>query len=215
MNILLKTKHYINLKILIKSMCVVTVFLLVFNIAGFEANCNHIRQNVLRLHILANSDSAEDQALKLKVRDAVLTAAENVFENCESEQQAEEAARQNIEKIKDVARKTIAESGYDYEVEAKVCNMWFENRVYDNFTLPAGNYEAVRVEIGKAEGKNWWCVMFPSVCLPSAEANKGLDSALTKEETEMCEKPENYVVKFKVVEIFERCRNEMKNWLGF
>ncbi|MBE6798918.1 MAG: stage II sporulation protein R [Ruminococcaceae bacterium] len=204
-------KKYIDLKNLLRSVSIAVVFLLVLSVVGFGANYDNIRENVLRLHILANSDTAEDQALKLKVRDAVLQLSEEIFIGCSSEQQASTAARDNLKALEAVALKTVSDNGYSYPVTATVCNMWFEDRVYDDFTLPAGMYEAVRIEIGEAKGKNWWCVMFPSVCLPSA-SDKGLDATLNKKETEMCESPDRYVVKFKVVELFHRCRKEIKSW---
>ena len=210
MNIKKKYK-YIDLKILFKSLSIAVVFLLVLSIAGFGASYDNIRENVLRLHILANSDSVEDQALKLKVRDKVLDLSEKIFKACETEQQASAAARDNLKAIEETALETVIENGYSYPVTAYVCNMWFEDRVYDDFTLPAGMYETVRVEIGDAKGQNWWCVMFPSVCIPSA-CDKGLDSTLNKKETDMCESPDRYVVKFKVVELFHRCRKEIKDW---
>ena len=210
MNIKKKYK-YIDLKILFKSLSIAVVFLLVLSIAGFGASYDNIRENVLRLHILANSDSVEDQALKLKVRDKVLDLSEKIFKACETEQQASAAARDNLKAIEETALETVIENGYSYPVTAYVCNMWIEDRVYDDFTLPAGMYETVRVEIGEAMGQNWWCVMFPSVCIPSA-SDKGLDSALNKKETDMCESPDRYVVKFKVVELFHRCRKEIKGW---
>lgn len=206
-----KFKKYIDSKILLKSVSIAVVFLLVLGLAGFSAGYDNIRQNVLRLHILANSDSTEDQTLKLKVRDEVLSLSEEIFKDCKSEVEATSAARNNLDVIERVAQRVVNENGYSYSVSASICNMWFEDRVYDNFTLPAGMYEAIRVEIGEAKGQNWWCVMFPSVCLPSA-SNKGLGATLSEKETEMCESPDKYVIKFKVVELFHRCRKEIKDW---
>lgn len=206
-----ENNKYINLSVLLKSVSIAMVFLLVMSIVGFGESYDNIRENVLRLHILANSDTPEDQALKLKVRDAVLDMSEDIFAECRSESEAETAARGSLDEIQNIAQQTVIDNGYSYPVSAYICNMWFEDRVYDDFTLPAGMYEAVRVEIGQAAGKNWWCVMFPSVCLPSA-GGQGLDSTLSKEETEMCEQPDQYVVKFKVVELFHRCRKGVKNW---
>lgn len=206
-----KFKKYIDLKILLKSVSIAVVFLLVLGLAGFSAGYDNIRQNVLRLHILANSDSTEDQTLKLKVRDEVLSLSEEIFKDCKSESEAASAARDNLSVIESVAQRVVNDNGYSYSVNAAVCNMWFEDRVYDNFTLPAGMYEAIRIEIGEAKGQNWWCVMFPSVCLPSA-SGKGLNATLSEKETEMCESHNKYVVKFKVVELFHRCRKEIKGW---
>ncbi len=214
MNISKRLRKYIDLKILFKSVAVATVFLLVLSLVSFGSRYDNIRQNVLRLHILANSDSAEDQSLKLRVRDAVLKETEIIFANCENEQQAVSAAKQNLGKIAAVADETIKENGYNYTVTASVCDMWFEDRVYDNFTLPAGMYEAVRVEIGEANGKNWWCVMFPGICLPTASDSNELSKSLSEKETDMCERPQKYTAKFKVVELFHRCQKGLKSFFG-
>lgn len=212
MNILKKVKKYIDFKILLKAVCTATVLLMCVNIAGFGQRYDNIRSNVLRLHILANSNSAEDQNLKLKVRDAVLECSEQIFKNCSTENEARNAAANNLETIRDTAQQTVEASGYDYAVLATICDMWFEDRVYDTFTLPAGVYEAVRVTIGEGEGKNWWCVMFPGICLPSAEEADGLETSLSKEEADMCERPARYTAKFKVVEWFNRVRVGLQNW---
>lgn len=211
MNINRKLKTYIDKKAALRSVAVAAVFLMVMNIVGFGGGYDRIRENVLRLHILANSDSAEDQNLKLKVRDAVLIKTDEIFLNCEDEQQAAEAAKNNLEVLTAEAERVVQENGYDYEVSATVCDMWFEDRVYEDFTLPAGTYEAVRITLGEGEGQNWWCVMFPAVCLPSAsKENSSLDSVLSEEETDMCENPKRYVAKFKVVELFEKCRSGLE-----
>lgn len=130
---------------------------------------NEIRSETLRLHIIANSDSEEDQQLKLKVRDAVLEATGELFAEVSGKTEAVAAAEYSANDIKEIAEKTIAEEGFDYEVQVEVTEMWFETRSYEGFTLPAGDYDAVRIIIGEGEGKNWWCVMYPALCVPGAE----------------------------------------------
>ena len=130
---------------------------------------NEIRSETLRLHIIANSDSEEDQQLKLKVRDAVLEATGELFAEVSGKTEAVAAAEYSANDIKEIAEKTIAEEGFDYPVQVEVTEMWFETRSYDGFTLPAGDYDAVRIIIGEGEGKNWWCVMYPALCIPGAE----------------------------------------------
>ena len=133
------------------------------------ATGNEIRSETLRLHIIANSDSEEDQQLKLKVRDAVLETTGELFAEVSGKTEAVAAAEYSANDIKEIAEKTIAEEGFDYPVQVEVTEMWFETRSYEGFTLPAGDYDAVRIIIGEGEGKNWWCVMYPALCIPGAE----------------------------------------------
>jgi stage II sporulation protein R len=163
------------------------------------------------LHILANSDSKEDQALKIKVRDKILVESESLFKQAASKQEAEENARKNLERIKEIAQNEVYSQGYKYKVNAEVVNMYFTTRTYDNVTLPAGNYDAVRITLGEAKGHNWWCVLFPSLCIPAAQEKdkQKIGDVLTENEVNIVENPENVVIKFKAVELFE----EFKQWL--
>lgn len=128
-----------------------------------------IKTDTLRLHIIANSDSDFDQELKLKVRDRVLEYTGELFAEASGKTEAEALAEYSADDIKAVAEEVIAENGADYSVSVEITNMWFETRSYDGFTLPAGDYDAVRIIIGAGEGHNWWCVMYPPLCVPGAE----------------------------------------------
>lgn len=139
------------------------------NINRTVETANEIRSETLRLHIIANSDSDEDQTLKLKVRDAVLDATGELFAEVSGKTEAVSAAKYSSDDIKAIAEKVIAEEGFDYSVQVEVTEMWFETRSYEGFALPAGDYDAVRIIIGNGEGKNWWCVMYPALCVPGAE----------------------------------------------
>lgn len=185
------------------------VFAIVMSLCGFNLNYNSIRENVLRLHILANSDSIEDQALKLKVRDAVLEASPEIFEGVLTEDEAVKAAKEKIELIKLTAEKVILDEGYYYPVTVEIGQTYFDKRVYDDFTLPAGNYEAVRILIGNGQGKNWWCVMFPSVCVPAASKREDVSSVLTNKQNDMIKNPSKYKARFKVVEFFDYLQNKI------
>ena len=132
---------------------------------------NEIRSETLRLHIIANSDSEEDQDLKLKVRDAILDSTGELFAEVSGKTEAVSAAEYSANDIKSIAENVIASEGFDYSVQVEVTEMWFETRSYEGFSLPAGDYDAVRIVIGKGEGKNWWCVMYPALCVPGAEKN--------------------------------------------
>ena len=191
------------------SIILALIFSVLLSFTSFSAYCNEIENGVLRLHILANSDSAKDQELKLAVRDSILENSENIFESASNKEDALKNAKENLPKIINTARKTIKENGYDYSVSGEVEKCYFNTRVYDNFTLPAGYYDAVRIKIGSAKGKNWWCVLFPEVCI-SASAN--LKDTLSDGSVEKIENPQNYKVKFKVVEIITAAREKINSW---
>ena len=191
------------------SIILALIFSVLLSFTSFSAYCNEIENGVLRLHILANSDSDKDQALKLAVRDSILENSEDIFESASNKEDALKNAKENLPKIINTARKTIKENGYDYSVSGEVEKCYFNTRVYDNFTLPAGYYDAVRIKIGSAKGKNWWCVLFPEVCI-SASAN--LKDTLSDGSVEKIENPQNYKVKFKVVEIITAAREKINSW---
>lgn len=174
----------------------------------FSAQCDDIRSKVLRLHILANSDSGADQQLKIKVRDRILTASSELFKKSANKEEAEKNVRANLDKIKKTAQDEVKREGFDYPVNAELVNMYFTTRTYDTVTLPAGNYDAVRITIGKAEGHNWWCVLFPSLCIPAASDKQKVGDVLDKDETQIVTNPDSVVVKFKAVEVFE----QVKSW---
>ena len=177
---------------------VLSIFLASFT--SFAKECDEIRSASLRLHILANSDSADDQALKLRVRDRLLAQSPEMFLPARSKAQAKDMAELKLPQIEDVAREEIQRGGYDYPVKAELVNMHFNTVDYDGFTMPAGRYDAVRVTIGDAGGENWWCVMFPPLCIPPASGEK-----LPAEEQIMRlrEQP-RYEPKLAVLEFFDK-----------
>ena len=183
------------------------IFSVAVSLCGFSAACNEIRQNVLRLHILANSDSEADQTLKLMVRDRLLNDTAYLFEDVATERQAAERAAQNIELFEELARDEMSICGYDCSVKVEVAPADFGTREYEEVTLPAGRYMAVRVLIGEAAGKNWWCVMFPSMCLPAAGEQQQLDKVLEDKPLEVVTEQPKYKVRFKLVEVFESIRS--------
>lgn len=177
---------------------------------SFAEEYEGITGTVFRLHILANSDSPEDQALKLKVRDAVLEDTSYIFENNHSAQEAAEAAESSLDDIRRIAENTIRENGYDYPVQCEVTKMQFDTRVYDSITMPAGEYLALRITIGEAEGKNWWCVMFPPLCIPAVtdidEALEEYDGVFTQKELEMLQDPSSYECRFYILELLKKAK---------
>jgi len=121
--------------------------------ADFDASCEQLRKNVVRLHIVANSDSQEDQALKLEIRDRILKTSENLFENVTDKENAIESAKSSLSDFEKIANEVIKEKGFSYTAKAEIGKAYFETREYDEFTLPAGNYESLIIKLGKAEGK--------------------------------------------------------------
>lgn len=164
-----------------------------------------ISQKVFRLHILANSNTDEDQALKLKVRDAVLKKTEGIYKDCKSVNEAICVTNENLDDIKTTVQTVINDYGYKYKAKVFTAKEYFSTRKYKNFSLPAGMYDSLKIEIGKAEGHNWWCVMFPSVCLSGCTDE--LEETLTPEEMELIEN-DKYVVRFKAVEIYEKIKSK-------
>jgi len=171
-----------------------------------------LADRVVRLHVLANSDSKEDQALKLLVRDVVLERAESILEGTLNRREAESLLRGQLLELERLALRVVRESGYAYPVTVELADTQFPTREYDGFSLPAGAYLALRVLIGEAEGQNWWCVVFPPLCtaavadLPEAALSAGMkeeDVALITEESA------GYVLKFKLVELWQTIRRNL------
>ena len=175
--------------------------ILLSQFAAFAQVCAGVRADTLRLHILANSDSEEDQALKLAVRDAILEEYGPLFAHQATQQGAKEAAQAHLAEIEQTAARVLAEAGRPQQVHAHVVNMMFHTKEYDGFTLPAGMYDAVRIELGQAAGHNWFCVLFPPLCVPAAaDADDG--PAYPQEEEEAVRTP--YKVKFAALEWWQR-----------
>ena len=127
-----------------------------------------LHEQLIRLHVVANSDSAQDQSVKLQVRDAVTESLESAMESVTNIEEARTYLRQNLPKIQAVANEALSAAGCDYEAVVTLCEEVFDIRHYDTFSLPAGVYEALRITLGEGEGKNWWCVVFPTLCVPAA-----------------------------------------------
>ena len=193
------------------------IFLLLWNISVFAYQCGEIRSDVLRLHILANSDSEEDQQLKLKVRDAILEEGFEIFDGSVTIENAVNKISPQMNRIKETAEKIIKENGFNYDVTVTLDEEFFSTRIYnDSVTLPAGKYLALKVIIGSGEGKNWWCVMFPALCLPAAETNQReeIDKVLNSDEEEIILESSKYAVKFKIVEIIESLKEKVDNHIN-
>ena len=179
------------------------VFSVLLSFAALNTECSSIRCSVLRLHVLANSDSTADQSLKLKVRDRLLEISADMYSHAKSKEEAVTATRDNLDTFRREAENVIAQNGYDYPVSVSLENSYFNTRTYGDITLPAGEYQALRVVIGEGAGHNWWCVMFPPLCVsPASEGEAQLCDVLSSEEMELVE-GDGYEIKFKCVEVYE------------
>lgn len=175
------------------------------SVTSFGASCGNIRNSVLRMHVIANSDSEADQAVKLKVRDAVLEAGKELFDGSLTAADAEHILESDKQVLQQTAESVLRENGFDYGVRVEIGKGFFNTRTYDDkVTLPAGEYEAVRVILGEGKGQNWWCVMFPPLCLPAAEAEAQMEDVLPAHEAEITTQKPKYEARFKIIEIFER-----------
>ncbi|MDD6604627.1 MAG: stage II sporulation protein R [Oscillospiraceae bacterium] len=172
---------------------------------------DELADKVVRLHVLANSDSEEDQALKLKVRDVVLERATAILEQSADRREAESRLRGELLELERIAAEEIAAEGYNYPVTVELENTDFPTKEYDGFTLPAGEYLALRVIIGEGQGQNWWCVVFPPLCT-AASADvpaSALAAGFSEEEVNLItEENQGYVLKFKAVEWWETLKEK-------
>lgn len=202
---------FFNLKSLSILSFLFIVYLYVCAHSYVSAVSEDLSNSVFRLHILANSNSDEDQSLKLKVRDSLLSYMNNICSNCSTKEDAIEVAGSHIDEFKRIAQKTISDNGYDYDVNIKIGNFYFPTKYYGDISLPSSYYDALRVEIGNAEGQNWWCVMFPSLCFIDVSSGIVDDNAKENLRKNMSEESYNIVsesedlsfdIKFKIIELF-------------
>jgi len=200
-------------KILNFSLLVFLLFLYVFISAQsyVTAVSSNLSNAVFRLHVIANSDAEEDQALKMQVRDSLLDFMNDICANCTTKEEAISIAQAHQTDFEEIATQTILENGYNYSVKINIDNFYFPTKNYGDISLPAGLYDALRVEIGEAKGQNWWCVMFPSLCF--IDISSGVVDEEAKENLEENLEEESYTIisetkktdvkfKFKIIEFF-------------
>ncbi len=174
----------------------------------FAAACGQLPRDVVRLHVVANSNGAEDQAVKLLVRDAVLEEAARWYQGAGSMEEASSQLCTHLQSIAGAARQVLGEQGVGYSATAQMTEMYFPTRDYGDFRLPAGRYRTLRVTLGEGAGKNWWCVVFPSLCLPAATQEEAL-LTLPEGERQVVEGGQEVQVKLKAVELWE----SLREWL--
>lgn len=189
------------------------IYTIICAVSYVNAVSSNIESSVFRLHVIANSDSKEDQDLKYIVRDNILTYINEISKNASTKEEVIEIARNNIDTIKQIAQETVYENGYNYSVNIKIGNFAFPTKQYGDISFPAGFYDALRVEIGSASGQNWWCVMFPPLCFVDVsagvvpeESKEVLQENLSYEEYNLLSENQNNSdmnFKFKIVELFQ------------
>lgn len=179
----------------------------------FAAACGQLPRDVVRLHVVANSNGAEDQAVKLLVRDAVLEEAARWYQGAGSMEEASSQLCTHLQSIAGAARQVLGEQGVDYSATAQMTEMYFPTRDYGDFRLPAGRYRTLRVTLGEGAGKNWWCVVFPPLCTTAAcdFQETAVSGGLGEEDLSLItEEDGGYVLRFRAVELWEGLRQ----WLG-
>lgn len=200
------------MKIFEKSLGIGLLLTFIFSFTGFVNNCDNLSSKVLRLHILANSDSKADQELKIKVRDKIIEKSGDFLNGATDKVSAQNLTAENLENIKKIALEEVKEQGYYYPISVEITDMYFPTRKYGNTTFPAGHYDALRVLIGEGKGQNWWCVIFPQMCLGSAKKIATTDTILNDSEKDIINSGEKYKIKFKMVEYFYAIKNAILNW---
>ena len=181
--------------------------LLIFSLLSFENDCKDIREDCFRLHIIANSDTEKDQRLKLHVRDSILRDTAKLFSKAKDKNEAIELCKKEEKAIRKYAEDAINKMGYDYDVRIETAKTFFPTRTYEKYTLPAGKYDALKIIIGEGKGKNWWCVMFPSLCLPTFIKRDKLSDVLNEDEIRLIEKNPKYEIRFWIVEKIQKLKN--------
>lgn len=188
-----------------------SLFICIVSCLAFEKDCEGIRSEVMRLHVIANSDSTADQELKLKVRDTILKKSKEIFSESSDLLSAQKSVEAGLETLKSEAKKAVKNEGFNYDVNVVMGPSYFPTRQYDDITLPAGCYNSVKVIIGEGEGKNWWCVLFPPMCLPAASKNEvKLKDVLNEDELKLVKSAPKYEVRFWIVEKLQEIKRSYK-----
>ena len=199
----------ISFKIFNIALCFGLISAIFLSLAVFDARCEDLRKNVLRLHIIANSDNADDQNLKLEIRDEILSQSTDLFNTATDITSAKIIAEQRLSEFKEIAEQVISDNGFDYTVSVKLDKSFFETRVYDDFTLPAGIYDSLLITIGEGKGKNWWCVIFPEICV-SAASKGDLTDTVSNESANVAKSQKRYKAEFKIVEVYQKIKKLIK-----
>lgn len=183
-----------------------------FSCTYFAGAAQSVREDVVRLHILANSDSEKDQNIKLKVRDELLEKNTLILSDGVNQDNAVEYFELSKDELLETASDVLRENGFDYDVKVYLEKEYFETREYGELIFPAGEYTALKVVLGEGKGRNWWCVMFPPLCVPAAddiEVKNNTEDYLTESGNEIVNGGKKYIMKFKLLEMYEELKNKI------
>lgn len=208
-DIIFKKEFFMYKRLLIFALCIIAL-VSILGLLPIHGESD-LYKSVVRLHVLANSDSDADQALKLKVRDAILDEGGYLFKNCTTQAEAQNAITKNLNAIQAIAKNTIAAEGFNYDVKVILKNEEYPTKNYESCCFPSGEYLSLQVLIGDAQGQNWWCVLFPPMCMSAASNGREAFAqvGLTGEQYNVITQTENpkYKVRFKLLEAFGSALN--------
>ena len=188
------------------------IYIFISAISYVTAVSSELEDSIFRLHVIANSDTKEDQNLKYIVRDKLIEYMNSISLNANNKEEAMKIANMHIDDYNEIARQTIIDNGYNYDVHVEIGNFSFPTKTYGDISIPAGSYDALRVKIGEAKGQNWWCVMFPPLCFVNVssgivpdESKKVLEDELSEEEYSIISDTNSAEIKFKfkIIELFQ------------
>ena len=198
----------------IKALICGFIFSAVFSTLNLYGKCENISNKIFRLHIIANSDSKEDQSLKLEVRDEILNKFSSDLKSVNNIKEAQKKLESKIKEIKQTAQDVVYKNGFNYEVNAEITRSYFNIRKYNQVTLPSGFYNTLKITLGEGNGKNWWCVMFPPICLSAAEEKLEFETVLNSSELDVIENESEYVIKLKFIEWFMKTQNIIQEFIN-
>ncbi len=213
----MKIKKNINHMIILIVLC---FFFITFSAISYAQSVSkNLSSSVFRLHVIANSDSEEDQNLKYKVRDSLISYMNELTHNLNDKDEVIKVSYDNLDNFKSIALKTVKDNGYNYPVTVEIGNFEFPTKTYGDISLPSGIYDALRVKIGEASGHNWWCVMFPPLCFVDVtsgvvpeSSKEDLKENLTDEDYSLISNKDNITtLKFKIVELFRNFSLKVAN----
>lgn len=198
------------MKLLRRMIIILFVVTLLTWLAGILHDKIELQDNIIRLHVLANSDSVQDQANKIQVKNAVVSYLDSQMQSLQSKEEATAYLLSHIDEIEQIANQTLNDLGCCDTAKVSLSRAAFTTRVYDTFSLPAGCYDSLKIQIGQASGQNWWCVVFPALCIPKTTqevsdvaASSGFDDSLTNTLTEK----HGYKIRFFILDWFGQIEN--------
>lgn len=201
-----------NVKYSLILIILLSIYIYISAISYVSAVSDNLENTIFRLHVIANSDSDEDQNLKYIVRDKLIEYMNSISSNAENKEEAIQIAKEHTDDFYKIAKQTIEENGYNYDISVEIGNFAFPTKTYGDISIPSGSYDALRVKIGEAKGQNWWCVMFPPLCFVNVtsgivpeESKKLLENELSNEEYSIISNKESNEIrfKFKIIELLQ------------